>query len=143
LTASALRPISISKIAKTIFRVEKLERFHLNRALQRLEQHGLVKRQKRDNGNEYLLLTESGKRTYELEKRRMLALETPEVWDKKWRVVLFDIKEHKNNVRDAVRRHLRRDLKFFPLQKSVFATPFPCESEIDFLQRFYKAESEI
>ncbi len=138
----AFRPISISKITRKLFGVGKLERYRLNQALQRLERRGLVRRQKRDDGNEYLLLTEAGERAYKHEKRRELSLRHPVKWDKKWRIVVFDIEENKKTIRDAMRRHLRK-LGFYPLQKSVFVTPYPCEDEICFLQEFYEAESEI
>lgn len=140
--AATLRPIAIGRIAKTIFRVHALERHRLTQALQRLEKRGLVRRQKRDDGNEYLLLTEAGEKAFMAEKRRGLALHRPAKWDKKWRIVIFDIKEDKKTVRDAMRRHLKR-LGFYPLQKSVFATPYACNEEISFLQKFYEADSEI
>jgi len=53
-------------------------------------------------------------------------------WDKKWRMVIFDIPEEKKVGRDVLRRKLR-DLGFFQLQRSVFVSPYPCEREIDFI----------
>ena len=139
---AALGPISIVKLAKEITRLHKKERDKLNQALRRMERHGLAKRQKRDDGNEYLLLTDAGQQAYKQEKLRDLTLKRPSVWDKKWRIVIFEIKEDKKTVRDALRKHLR-NLDFYQLQKSVFVTPYPCEEEIDFLQEFYEADSEI
>ena len=140
--SAALRPVNIASAMKKLGHAERFERSRLNQSLKRLEGRGLVRRSVRDNGNEYLLLTEAGEHAYMAEKRRNLAIRRPKVWDKKWRIVIFDITEDKKNVRDAMRRHLG-SLRFYPLQKSVFVTPYPCEEEIRFLQKFYEAETEI
>ncbi|MBI4034031.1 MAG: hypothetical protein HY378_00590 [Candidatus Brennerbacteria bacterium] len=53
-------------------------------------------------------------------------------WDGKWRLVTFDIPDSKKTAREALRRKLK-ELDFYPLQKSVFITPYRCEDEIDFI----------
>lgn len=54
----------------------------------------------------------------------------PPRWDKKWRLIFFDIPEDKKSAREAFRYHLRRlGLKEF--HKSTFIFPFPCSKEID------------
>lgn len=50
-------------------------------------------------------------------------------WDGKWRILLFDIPETKGWQRRIFQSALRR-ARFFPLQRSVFVTPFPCQKEI-------------
>ena len=50
-------------------------------------------------------------------------------WDKKWRVVIFDIPREFNRKRDTLRRRLRY-MGFFMLQRSVFVLPYPCEEEL-------------
>ncbi len=50
-------------------------------------------------------------------------------WDKKWRVVIFDIPQELHRERNNFRKKLK-SLGFHMLQKSVFVFPFPCESEI-------------
>lgn len=50
-------------------------------------------------------------------------------WDKKWRVVIFDVSERKRKQRDSLRNKLK-DLSFGMLQESVWITPFPIASEL-------------
>lgn len=50
-------------------------------------------------------------------------------WDKKWRVVIFDINEKKRFYRDALRNRLKW-LGFKELQKSVWIFPFNAKREI-------------
>jgi len=57
-------------------------------------------------------------------------------WDKKWRLVLFDIPEPKKKIRDSLRRRLKL-LGFLEFQKSVFIYPYPCENEINLIINFY------
>jgi len=137
--AAMLGPVPVRKTAKALARFHKSEREGLRRALARLEKRGLVRRQKRDDGNEYLLLTEAGEQAYQQEMCSELKLERPAVWDRQWRIVIFDIPEDKKIVREALRKHLR-NLGFLRLQKSVFVTPYPCAKEITFLQKFYEVE---
>ncbi len=50
-------------------------------------------------------------------------------WDKKWRVIIFDIPEELHRKRNIFRKKLK-NLDFYPLQKSVFIMPYPCEEEL-------------
>lgn len=50
-------------------------------------------------------------------------------WDKKWRIVIFDIPQEKSLARQKFRRRLKT-LGFHPIQKSVYIFPYPCEEEV-------------
>src|SRR3989339_202129 len=50
-------------------------------------------------------------------------------WDKKWRVVIFDVSEKHRWRRDDLREKLR-GLGFGMLQESVWISPFPIEDEL-------------
>lgn len=50
-------------------------------------------------------------------------------WDKKWRLVIFDIPSELNRKRDTLRRRLKY-IGFLMLQRSVFVFPYPCEQEL-------------
>jgi CRISPR-associated endonuclease Cas2 len=56
----------------------------------------------------------------------------PKIWDKKWRVVIFDIPEEKRHRRDLLRRKLQ-ELNFIQIQKSVYVYPFECNNEISMI----------
>jgi DNA-binding transcriptional regulator PaaX len=55
-------------------------------------------------------------------------------WDHLWRIVAFDVPESKKSSRDQFREDLMK-LGFFPFQKSIYVTPFPCEDKIRLLSR--------
>ena len=81
----------------------------------------------------YYELTSVGK-----EKIRKLELEDyklskPKRWDKKWRLVIFDIPEKKKKVRHHIRNLLEK-MKFYRLQDSVWVYPYDCEDFIGLLK---------
>lgn len=53
-------------------------------------------------------------------------------WDRKWRLVVFDVPELNKRYRDELREKLKK-LNFYMIQKSVYITPYRCENEVDFL----------
>ncbi len=61
-------------------------------------------------------------------------------WDRKWRLVIFDIPE-KLKVARLMFRNKLREMGFQYLQKSVWVCPYPCEDEIDFLKEIYLIRS--
>jgi len=107
----------------------------IQKAIERLRKRRYVKYEQ--HGNEtYIAITENGRkrlRKFEFDTMRLPA--GPQRWDKKWRVVIFDIPENKKKERMIFSDKLK-DLGLFPLQKSVFAYPHLCEDEIDFLAEF-------
>ena len=50
-------------------------------------------------------------------------------WDKKWRVVIFDIPEELHKNRNYFRNKLK-NMGFYMLQKSIFVIPYSCEEEL-------------
>lgn len=57
----------------------------------------------------------------------------PKKWDKKWRVVIFDIPERKRSVRAEVRR-IFTEAGFRRLQDSVWIYPYDCEDVIGLMK---------
>lgn len=51
------------------------------------------------------------------------------IWDKKWRVILFDIPTELQKKRHSL-RHRLRTIGAYMIQKSVFVFPYPCEDEV-------------
>jgi len=97
-------------------------RKNLWQSLERLKKQGLV-----SNEKSKLKLTEKGKeyigRIISLKK----TLTKP--WDKKYRVVIFDIPETKKHLRNWLRQELYL-LNYIQLQKSVFVGKIPLPAEI-------------
>lgn len=65
-----------------------------------------------------------------------LTIQLPKVWDKTWRIVLFDIPENRRHARVALTAKLR-SVGFLPLQKSAWIYPFACKDEVAFITNAY------
>lgn len=130
------------KILKQIGREwNKANDFALKRTINDLYKSKLIDI-KDFNGFTKIVITKSGK-TRALEfKIDELCINRPKTWDKKWRIIVFDIPEKYKKVREVVRSHLDR-LGFYKLQKSVFVLPFECESETDFIIEYYNVRSYV
>ena len=57
----------------------------------------------------------------------------PKKWDRKWRVIIFDIPEKKRRIRDQVRT-LFKSAGFYLLQDSVWVYPYDCEDVLTLLK---------
>ena len=71
-------------------------------------------------------------------KLRNYKIQKPKRWDKKWRVLIFDIAETRKHIRDDIRNSLKK-MGLYKLQNSVWAYPYDCEDYTTML----KADSEI
>ncbi len=65
-----------------------------------------------------------------------LQISAPREWDKKWRLIIFDIPEKKRSGRVAFRKKLN-DMGFYQCQKSAWIHPFSCMEEIEFVKDFF------
>ena len=142
--------LSLTRSPKQYFRVLKsigkewkaIDRRSLNDAIQKLYQSKLVSSKDNRDGSLTLVLSQEGEElalTYDLDR---LVIKEPMVWDKKWRVVMFDVPEHLKKVRDTLRMHFK-DMGFYEFQKSVFVHPYPCREEIEFIIEHYNARRFI
>ncbi len=89
-----------------------------------------------------LLITEKGKRKLNLIAYEKLSISRPKQWDKKWRVVAFDIPEKKRSARDQLRKKIR-ELGFCQVQHSVFVHPFICTDQIAYLRIYLGIEDYV
>lgn len=119
-----------------------IDRKQLYYILRRLRLNGFVKTIKRANNAEKLYLSGEGKKYWLRYQLQNLKLKKQKRWDKKWRIVLFDIPEPQKKIRDALRRRLK-NLGFLEFQKSVFIYPFPCKDEINFVINFFNIEDNV
>ena len=75
----------------------------------------------------FLKLTAKG----ELEKLLTLAaIDKPKVWDKQWRLVIFDIPEKHKYVRVVLRAKLKQ-LHFKKWQNSIWVSPYKIDADIE------------
>lgn len=108
---------------------------YLRRTLRRLQAQKQVE-VVTENGQEVLKLTSGGKRKILRYSLNSLAVETPTRWDKKWRLVLYDVPKKNKSLGDIVRGTLRT-LGFYGIQESVYIYPYPCFEQIEFLREYY------
>ncbi|PIR86372.1 hypothetical protein COU13_01310 [Candidatus Kaiserbacteria bacterium CG10_big_fil_rev_8_21_14_0_10_43_70] len=106
-------------------------------SLERLEKNGYVK--KGSDGKfqitqkgEILLLKFSNNTSVKKHKK----------WDRKWRVVIFDIPEQRKLSRDNLRLALK-SVGFAKLQNSVWVFPYDCEDILALLKTNYRLGKEV
>ncbi len=95
-------------------------------AIGKLKKQGLLAEYKK-GGERYLRITEKGKVEiirYKLKQKNV------EQWDKKWRVIIFDIPEVTRKDRNFLRQQLKW-LGFFELQKSVWVFPYEVKKDLE------------
>lgn len=113
----------------------------VKRAINRLADLGLI--EFKDNGRKKVVrLTESGKRRVALLHAHRILVKKPKRWDKKWRIVIFDIHEYRKNTRNKLRSTLVH-LGFVRLQDSVWVYPYDCEDLIILLKADFKIGKDI
>jgi len=102
----------------------------------------MLEQKENNDGSLTIVLTENGKRkalTYQIDEMK---IKKAQKWDKKWRIVLFDIPEKKKKIREAIRHHLK-NFNFFEYQKSVFVQPYDCKNEIEYIIEFYNIRKYV
>lgn len=109
----------------------KLDRAKTNRqelygrirmATNRLKQRGLV----RESADGRIELTPQGQVRIEHILMREYQVPEPVVWNGKWHILLFDIRERRRKTRTQL-RNLLQGAGFVRLQDSVWVHPYPCD----------------
>ena len=101
----------------------------------RLKRKNLIFMEKRGHDIQ-ISLTPEGRKLAGYMQIDALVIKRPAKWDKKWRIVLFDIAQLKSVHRNAFRAKLK-ELGFVPFQKSVWLHAFDCRDEIGVLKDFF------
>lgn len=126
------------KIIRSIPKVLKdIDRNYLYRILDEFNHDRLIDWQEKSDGSVQAILTEKGKEKAIRFNPDYLKIKKPTNWDKRWRMVIYDIPDQKKAARDALRLKLN-ELGFKEWQKSVFIHPYPCRDEIDFIIEFFE-----
>lgn len=119
----------------------RFDRTKLRQFGRRLSRRGMVALHEADSVLTFKL-TPEGERCVKILELEELRILKPERWDGAWRVVLFDVPEHRRDARDALRGTLQR-LGFIQIQRSVFVHPFPCAREVEHVVRVYHLERSV
>ena len=132
----------VKELVKYYIKKQKFERQRFLQDLERLQDRKLINYQELSDERVEMTITKNGKEKLLIYKLDELQLKKPARWDSLWRLVIFDIPHYRKKARDAFRLKLK-DMRFYPLQKSVFITPYPCEDELDFLGTLFKVRDYI
>ena len=138
LSVALLAPNALQILKFFGWKPHKRYREVIARSRNRLIEHGLLAHNERG----FLKLTPKGDTKLRELERREYQLPHPKRWDKKWRVLIFDIPEKRKGLRDKVRLTLV-SLGFRQLQKSVWVYPYDCEDLITLLKADFKIGKDL
>lgn len=131
ITLAAVAPKALAVLGKEQSRWTKK---NMSSTLSKLKEKGLVKI---EGGK--ISLTEKGEKFLRPET---ISVPRPKRWDRKWRVVIFDIPERKRLSRDKL-RNLLQLLGFLKIQDSVWVFPFDCEELVLLIKADYRLGKEV
>lgn len=141
---AALKPIMDYRRKKEFEKQKKLwgkyNPYILKQIIRRFQEQKVV--ELLEEGDEVVIkITQKGQE--KLLKYRLDDLKIREqVWDKKWRLIIYDVPTRKKIQRDLIRRFLKK-MNIFQLQKSVYLTPYDCALEIEYLREYFGVREEM
>ncbi len=103
----------------------------------RLARQGLI--EYRDG---FWKITEGGKRAIQILIPSTHKSKSRPRWDKKWRILIFDVREEKKVLREKIRATLS-SIGFKRLQDSVWVYPYNCEDLIALLKADFEVGEEL
>lgn len=135
--------------AHSIYRAET-RRYKENRMYERsnfLEKVRYLKKQGMidtfvENKEKYIEITPKGLERINWIQVDELTIEKPQVWDSKWRIVIFDIPNKRKVQRDLFREKLIK-LGFEKIQESVYVFPFECTKVISEIAESYVISDNV
>ncbi|OGZ75837.1 MAG: hypothetical protein A3G45_01360 [Candidatus Staskawiczbacteria bacterium RIFCSPLOWO2_12_FULL_37_15] len=120
---------------------KKFSREEVQNSFINLKRSKFITQKEQYDGSVIVLLSEKG-RLRALNAKFKQLNNKKEAWDKKWRMVAFDIPNTHRKGRNALRYRLKT-AGFRELQESVFIFPYDCEQEIRDFIKLFKLESHI
>jgi DNA-binding transcriptional regulator PaaX len=122
------------KLAKEIFGLNKKPQ-NISSYFLRLRNSKLVE-YKKEHQFTKIILTEEGRRVFLRFNYEGLIIKNPKIWDRNFRIIVFDIPEIKRSARDSLREKMK-ELGFVRFNDSVWVYPYPCQKEIDFIANYW------
>lgn len=131
-----------------IKRFEKQKRYtkkQMQTAFNNLKQRKLIEIIQEGDTKFKVQLTNKGKKRVREFCFEALEIKKPAEWDRKWRILMFDIPTKPkiyNQAREALRNKIK-ELGFYQMQKSVWVYPYKCEDEILFIAELFQVQKYI
>lgn len=120
---------------------KRLNKKELRDGINYLYRLNYIDKDKSANGTMFFSLSKKGK-LWTLNHKLENIKNKQTKWDKKWRMVAFDIPEKYRVGRNALRLKLKK-IGFCELQKSVLITPYECKEEIRALVEYFKLNKHV
>lgn len=142
--------LSLTRNPKKQFRIlgeihDELSNFderYLKRSIRALYESKVIDYRENKDGTGTLILSDRGKKKAITCDIYNIEIKKPKKWDGKWRFVMFDIPERKRGLRRILGGHLKV-LGFFEFQKSVFAYPYDCSDEVNYIIENYEVREFV
>ncbi|HEY4528632.1 MAG TPA: CRISPR-associated endonuclease Cas2 [Candidatus Paceibacterota bacterium] len=128
LSVALLAPNALQALEKLGPMPKTRQKEYISSSATKLVKKGLVK----FTGRNYEL-TKEGEKILELWDIQDYGLKKPKRWDKKWRMVIFDIPNRKRRERDKI-SEIFTQAGLYRLQESVWVYPYDCEDIIGLLK---------
>jgi len=132
---AATSPYFVQNVINAYQKSKKYPKRKVSDTFYRLKRQGLIEIQT-VNCQIYISLTPEGRKRAGILQIDKLKIARPKRWDRKWRLLMFDIPQTRKISREALRGKLK-ELGFHQLQKSVWIHPFECRGEVKLLQEFF------
>lgn len=141
ISAALLMPGLHRAIPPSVWEGKEYKKYRLKETLKRLHKQKVVEVLETKDG--YVVkITRNGLIRALRYKLDDMNVKRKKSWDKKWRIVIFDIEEQKKKLRDEFRKRLKQ-LGFYSLQESVYVHAFPCFDEVEFLRQIYEVPVNV
>ena len=137
LSIALIAPNVVGAMAKLGLLPSKRQSGVVRRSCDRLVDSGLLEWQ----GNR-LRLTPKGDAALRSFEVHEFSRTRPRSWDRKWRVLVFDIPERRKALRDKIRNTLNV-IGFVRLQDSVWVYPYDCEDLMTLLKADFKVGRDM
>ncbi len=128
LSVALLAPNVLGAMMKLGLLPRSRQKEYISSSASKLVKRGLLKFK-----DGHYQLTSDGERLLRRWELEDYQINRPKKWDKKWRVIIFDIPEKKRKIRTQI-TFLFRKAGLYRLQDSVWVYPYDCEDIIGLLK---------
>ncbi len=137
LSVALLAPNVLGAMAKLGIMPSSFQKYVVGNATKRLASAGLLEWK-----DSKLRLTQKGEKELRTLTLAEYGQKIGRKWDKKWRVLVFDIPEHRRGLRQKLRNTLLA-IGFVRLQDSVWVYPYDCEDLMALLKADFHVGDDV
>lgn len=144
ITLAVVAPNAV-QLLKYVVKDDRQKRNHLaymRRVANSLIDKGMITKIKNNHGQTLLRITRQGRQELKRYLTQELQIKKPRRWDRKYRLIIFDIKEYRRKTRDELRKWLEH-LGFRRLQNSVWVYPYECREVMVLLKSQFKIGKDV